>query len=283
MSDAALNPPVILERLFSLEGRVAVVTGASGAIGRALAAGMAGAGASVALLARRREPLEEVTAALGSTAGGAAWWAVDVLDAAALAVVREAIVARFGAIDVLVHAAGGNVPDATVPEGSTLPTAGLAAFRRVVELNLVGTVAAVEAFLPALANGDSEGRSILTVSSMAADRAITRVGGYGAAKAGVENLTRWLAVELARRGLGVRVNALAPGFLVGDQNRALLVGSEGETTPRGQVIIARTPAGRFGVPDDLVSTALWLSGPGARFVTGVTVPVDGGFSAFSGV
>jgi NAD(P)-dependent dehydrogenase (short-subunit alcohol dehydrogenase family) len=126
--------------------------------------------------------------------------------------------------------------------------------------------------------------AIVNISSMSADRALTRVVGYGAAKAGVESLTRWLAAEMARRyGPGMRVNAIAPGFFIGDQNRELLIDPEGNLTGRGQRIIDHTPAGRFGEPDDLVSTLLWLCGPGARFVTGVVVPVDGGFSAFSGV
>jgi NAD(P)-dependent dehydrogenase (short-subunit alcohol dehydrogenase family) len=129
----------------------------------------------------------------------------------------------------------------------------------------------------------SAGCSIVNVSSMAATRAITRVGGYGAAKAAVESLTRWLAVELARRGTGIRVNAIAPGFLIGIQNRSLLIGDDGGLTSRGRSIIERTPLARFGEPEELVSTVVWLASDGARFVTGVVVPVDGGFSAFSGI
>jgi NAD(P)-dependent dehydrogenase (short-subunit alcohol dehydrogenase family) len=129
----------------------------------------------------------------------------------------------------------------------------------------------------------SERCSVVNVSSMAAARALTRVGGYGAAKSAVESYTRWLAVELARRGTGIRVNAIAPGFLIGEQNRALLVREDGGLTERGSLVIGRTPLGRFGEPDDLVSTVIWLVSDGARFVTGVVVPVDGGFSAFAGV
>jgi NAD(P)-dependent dehydrogenase (short-subunit alcohol dehydrogenase family) len=129
----------------------------------------------------------------------------------------------------------------------------------------------------------SRDRSVVTVSSMAADRALTRVGGYGAAKAAVESLTRWLAVEWAVRESGIRVNAIAPGFFVADQNRALLYERDGSLSDRGAAILACTPVGRFGVPDDVVSTVIWLCGAGSRFVTGAVVPVDGGFSAFGGV
>jgi NAD(P)-dependent dehydrogenase (short-subunit alcohol dehydrogenase family) len=145
----------------------------------------------------------------------------------------------------------------------------------VVDLNLVGTLLPAQVFGSAMTRG-----SIVNVSSMAASRAITRVIGYSAAKAAVENLTRWLAVELAP---AVRVNAIAPGFFVGEQNRGLLLDEDGELTERGRTIVAHTPAGRFGEADELVATVLWLCGPGASFVTGIVVPVDGGFSAFSGV
>jgi NAD(P)-dependent dehydrogenase (short-subunit alcohol dehydrogenase family) len=152
----------------------------------------------------------------------------------------------------------------------------------VIALNLQGTLLPIQVFGEAMPRA---GRgSIVNISSMAAQRAMTRVVGYGVAKAGVENATRWLAVELARAfGTRLRVNAIAPGFFVGDQNRALLLNEDGTLTPRGQTIIDHTPAGRFGEPDELLGTLIWLCGPGASFVNGVVVPVEGGFSAFSGV
>jgi NAD(P)-dependent dehydrogenase (short-subunit alcohol dehydrogenase family) len=178
-------------------------------------------------------------------------------------------------VDVLVNAAGGNVPGATLSPDAGVFDMPEAAFREVVDLNLVGTLLPSQVLGAAMEHG-----SIVNVSSMAADRAISRVVGYAAAKAAVENLTRWLAVELAP---AVRVNAIAPGFFVGDQNRRLLLDEHGDLTERGRTIVEHTPVGRFGEAGELVSTLLWLCGPGAGFVTGIVVPVDGGFSASSGV
>jgi NAD(P)-dependent dehydrogenase (short-subunit alcohol dehydrogenase family) len=259
-----------LARWFGLEESVAVVTGGSGALGSAMAAGLAAAGARVAVLGRDPERAEAAAAAVGGLALPA-----DVLDRAGLIAARERLLERWGRVDVLVNAAGGNVPGATLnPEASVfdLPEA---AFREVVDLNLVGTLLPSQVFGTAMERG-----AIVNVSSMAADRAISRVVGYSAAKAAVENLTRWLAVELAP---AVRVNAIAPGFFVGEQNRRLLLDERGELTERGRTILARTPAGRFGKADELIGTVLWLCGAGSSFVTGTVVPVDGGFSASSGV
>jgi NAD(P)-dependent dehydrogenase (short-subunit alcohol dehydrogenase family) len=274
---------VALDELFGLEGRVAVVTGASGAIGGALARALARAGAATVLLGRRREPLERLAGELEALGAVSVAAPADVLDRAALGAVRDDVIARFGRLDVLVNAAGGNVPAATLPDGASVFDLPAAAFSEVFELNMVGTL------LPSLVLGSaiaehSPGGSIVNISSMAAARAITRVVGYSAAKAAVENFTRWLAVDAARaHGGRLRVNAIAPGFFVGEQNRSLLLDADGELTPRGREIIAGTPIGRFGEVHELASTLLWLCGPGASFVTGVVVPVDGGFGAFSGV
>jgi NAD(P)-dependent dehydrogenase (short-subunit alcohol dehydrogenase family) len=189
---------------------------------------------------------------------------------------------HWGRVDVLVNAAGGNVAAATAGERSffELPTG---AMEEVVSLNFHGTVRPSQVFGAAMSGADATTptRSIVNVSSLAAHRALTRVVGYGAAKSAVENLTRWLAVELAPRG--VRVNAIAPGFFVGEQNRALLLDESGALTERGARIIAATPAGRFGEPHELVGTVIWLCSSSASFVTGVVVPIDGGFDAFSGI
>ncbi len=206
----------------------------------------------------------------------------DVRDRAQLERARDAVVERWGRIDILVNAAGGNVPAATATPGTTFFDLPPDALREVVDLNLHGTLLPSQVFGAVMAQA---GRgSIVNISSMAAQRALTRVVGYGAAKAAVDNVTRWLAVELARtHGVGLRVNAIAPGFFIGDQNRALLLNADNTLTARGQTIIDHTPAGRFGDPADLISTLIWLCGPGASFVNGVVVPVDGGFGAFSGV
>jgi NAD(P)-dependent dehydrogenase (short-subunit alcohol dehydrogenase family) len=255
-----------LERWFGLEGKVAVVTGGTGALGSAMAAGLAAAGARVAVMGRSAERAEATAREIGGEALPA-----DVLRREELEAARD----RIGRVDVLVNAAGGNVPGATLAEGQSVFDLPDAAFREVLDLNLLGSLLPAQVFGRAM-----EGGAIVNVSSMAAGRAITRVVGYAAAKAAIESLTRWLAVELAP---AVRVNAIAPGFFVGEQNRRLLLDERGEPTERGRTIVAHTPAGRFGEADELVSTLLWLCGPGASFVTGTVVPVDGGFSAFSGV
>jgi NAD(P)-dependent dehydrogenase (short-subunit alcohol dehydrogenase family) len=263
--------------MLSLDGRVAVVTGGTGAIGGAIARGLSNAGARVVVLARRVDglpPLDDETE-------GPVGVAADVLDLAMLERARDAVVERFGAVHVLVNCAGGNIPAALLTDDRSPFDLPPDALREVVDLNLLGTVLPTQVFGAAMA--PATGCSIVTVSSMAAARALTRVGGYGAAKAAVESYTRWLAVELARRDTGIRVNSIAPGFLIGEQNRRLLVREDGELTERGDAVVAHTPLGRFGDPDDLVSTVLWLVSDESRFVTGIVVPVDGGFSAFAGV
>ncbi|HEY2603319.1 MAG TPA: SDR family oxidoreductase [Thermoleophilaceae bacterium] len=266
--------------LFALEDRVAVVTGGSGALGRAMALGLADAGARVAVVARRREGVDTVATEMRRRGADALALEADVLSSGELAAARDAVLERWGRVDVLVNAAGGNRPEATLSDGQDVFDLPLDAFRAVVDLNLTGTWLACQAFGTAM----GERGSIVNISSMAAQRALTRVGGYAAAKAAVESLTRWLAVELAQRhGGGLRVNAIAPGFVIGEQNRSLLLDEHGRPTERGRTIIEHTPAGRFGEAGELVGTLLWLCGDGASFVTGVVVNVDGGFGAFSGV
>ena len=271
-----------VEELFDLSGRVAIVTGATGVLGGAMARGLARAGVSVGILGRRRERAEQVAAEIRAAGGDALALPADVLDAEQLSAARVAVLDRWGRLDILVNAAGGNVPGATLPPGESFFNMPPAAFQQVMDLNFMGTLLPIRHFGEALASG---GRgSVVNISSMAAQRAITRVAGYSAAKAAVDNLTRWLAVEMARHyGGGLRVNAIAPGFFISEQNRALLLDPDGTLTERGRLIVEHTPMGRFGEPDELLGALLWLCSDAARFVTGVVVPVDGGFSIFSGV
>ncbi len=284
---AARETAPFLDGLFSLSGKVAVVTGATGVLGGAMARGLSRAGARVGVLGRRKERAEEVAAELSRGDGEAMALLADVLDRGQLEVARDAALERWGRVDVLVNAAGGNVAGATVEEGESFFGLPREAFGEVFDLNLLGTVLPTQVFGEAMVRGAEPGEaegSIVNVSSMAAQRPLTKVVGYAAAKAAVENLTRWLAAELARSfGEGLRVNAIAPGFFIGEQNRALLLNEDESLTARGQTIIDHTPAGRFGEPDDLIGTLIWLCGPSANFVNGIVVPVDGGFSAFSGV
>jgi NAD(P)-dependent dehydrogenase (short-subunit alcohol dehydrogenase family) len=271
-----------LREQFSLEGTVAIVTGGGGALGGAMARGLAQSGARLVLVGRRQSLLDTAAAAINACGAEAIALAADVHDRAQLDAVRDATLARWGRIDILVNAAGGVVPGATLAPGSAIFDLPIEAFREVIDLNLLGTILPSQVFGAVMA---AAGRgSIVNISSMTATRAISRVVGYSAAKAAIDNFTRWLAVELARSyGEGLRVNAIAPGFFIGEQNRALLIDDSGAPTERGAQIIAHTPAGRFGEADELAGTVVWLCSHAARFVNGVVVPVDGGFSIFGGV
>jgi NAD(P)-dependent dehydrogenase (short-subunit alcohol dehydrogenase family) len=276
----------VLEQLFDLSGKVAVVTGATGVLGGTMARGLAGAGARVGVMGRRKGRAEEVAREISGSGGEVMASPADVLDREQLEAARDAVLGRWGRLDILVNAAGGNVPAATIGGDAQIFDLPEEALREVVDLNFLGTVLPCQVFGEAMAGGEvpePEG-VIVNVSSMAASRPLTKVVGYSAAKSAVENFTRWLAVELARRhGAGLRVNAIAPGFFLGEQNRAMLVKDDGGLTERGRTIIEHTPAGRFGEPEELVGTLIWLCSPASKFVTGVVVPVDGGFGAFGGV
>ncbi len=272
-----------LRSLFGLEGKVAVVTGGSGALGAAMAQGLARAGARVAILARRLEGANAAAAMIKAAGGDALALSADVRDRAQVEHACTAILQHWERVDILVNAAGGNMPGAILAPDASLLDLDPEAFRAVVDLNLIGTLLPSLIFGAAMIESGDQG-VIINISSMAAQRPLTLAAGYSAAKAAVDNLTRWMAVELQRRyGPRLRVNAIAPGFFIGEQNRSLLLGPDGSLTARGASVIAHTPAGRFGVPDDLAATLIWLCGPGAAFVNGVVVPVDGGFSAWSGV
>lgn len=276
--------PAGVSELFSLDGRVAVVTGATGVLGGAMARGLARAGAKVAILGRREQRAREVAFGIEKEEGEAIPLPADVLDGSSLERAREEVLREWGRVDILVNAAGGNAPEAITSPRKSFFELERADLERVVDLNLMGTILPSKIFGEAMVRAEEPEGSIVNVSSMAAQRPLSGVVAYAAAKAAVENFTRWLAVELARAyGEGLRVNAIAPGFFVGEQNRRLLLDEEGNLTARGEKIIEHTPAGRFGDPDDLVGTVVWLCGPSARFVSGAVIPVDGGFGAFAGV
>ena len=273
-----------------LDGRVVAVTGAAGVLCRVLCEDFLLHGARVALIGRHLDKLEALQAELAKKGlGETLALEADVLDRAAVERARDAILARWGRIDALVNGAGGNHPGGTTPAERMTPDTPLgdtffgldqAGFEQVFRLNLVGTLVPCQVFGKVLC--DQGGGSILNFCSMASFRPLTKVGAYGAAKAGVENFTYWLATHLAP--MNIRVNALAPGFFLSEQNRFLLVDRDGRgLTARGGKVIGRTPMGRFGQPSDLCGAARFLLSDGAAFVTGVVLPVDGGFLAYSGV
>ena len=267
---------------FRLDGAVAVVTGGTGVLGSVMVRALAASGARVAIVGRRAELAERLADEVRAAGHEALATPADVLDAAALEGVRTTLLERWGSVDLLVNAAGGHDSGAVLAPHQTLVDLDVDAMRRVMDLNFFGTFLPTQVFSVPMAERGSG--SIVNVSSMAAVRAVTRVAGYSAAKAAVENLTRWLAVTLARQhGAGLRVNAIAPGFFVAEQNRSLLLDGNGNLTERGEAIVRATPMGRFGEPEELLGAVLWLLSDASRFVTGTVVVVDGGFSAFSSV
>ena len=268
--------------LFDLTGKTAVITGATGVLGGAMAQGLAKAGATVAILGRRAELAAEVSDALKNEGLKAIPLPADVLDKPSLLEAREGLLSQTGRIDILINAAGGNMPDATVFGDLTFFGLEPSALNKVMRLNFEGSVLPSQIFGESMK--DAASGSIINISSMAAQKPLTRVIGYAAAKAAIDNFTKWLAVDLAQKyGEGLRVNAIAPGFFVGEQNRSFLLNDDGSLTSRGQQIISNTPMGRFGEPDELVGTAVYLASDAAKFVTGVVIPVDGGFSAYGGL
>lgn len=268
--------------LFGAEGRTAVVTGGSGELGRAMASALARAGARVAILARHEDKANSVAEAIRAEGGAAIAVACDVLDRAALERSRDEVASAFGPADILINGAGGNSPAATTSADQPFFDLDAAAVNQVFALNFTGTFQACQVFGRAMVERGQG--CIVNVTSMSALRPLTRIAAYSPAKAAVANFTQWLAVHMAQEySPNIRVNALAPGFFLTEQNRYLLTNSDGTMTPRGQAIISHTPAGRLGAPDDLAGALLWLVSPAAAFVTGVVVPVDGGFAAFSGV
>lgn len=270
--------------MFRLDNKIAVVTGGSGVLGSAMSAGLAAAGATVVVIGRNVKQAQLTADGINDIGGTAIAISADVLNKQELIEAAAQITQRYGRIDILVNGAGGNKPDAiAVPGQRSFFDLPQEALQWVLDLNVMGSLLPSQVF-GAMMTTQKAG-NIINISSMASYAPLTRVVAYAAGKAAINNFTQWLAVYMAREhSPAIRVNAIAPGFFLGDQNRALLIDTEtGELTPRGKSVIDHTPMGRFGAADDLVGTLVWLASDAARFVTGVVVPVDGGFSAFSGV
>lgn len=266
----------------SLKGKVIVVTGATGVLGEAFVDCLADAGAKLALVGRNKEVAEARAEAVNSRGGDAIAVIADVLDRSQLEAGKEAVMARFGRIDGLVNAAGGNIKEAVIDPSEDVFEVNVEALKKVFDLNLFGSIIPVQVFGPAMVA--SGGGSIVNISSMAAGQAITKVLGYSLAKSSIDNYTRWMSVELANRyGEKIRMNAIAPGFFITHQNRALLTNSDGSLTPRGQSVINNTPYKRFGDPKELGGALTYLLSDAASFVSGQVINIDGGFSIFSGV
>lgn len=271
-----------LDNLFNIKGKTAVITGGGGVLAGAIGKGLAQAGVNIVLTDIRKENAEKNAAQITQSDYKAVAMHCDVLSTESLEETREQIIQQFGSVDILINAAGGNMPGATVDPENSVFDLKIDELDRVTDLNYKGTL------LPSIIFGKTmakqKGGNIINISSMAALQSITRVVGYSAAKAAVSNLTQWMAMEMAMKFSNkIRVNAIAPGFFIGDQNRTLLTNPDGSYTERGNKVIQNTPMGRFGHADELIGAILYLVSDSATFVTGVILPVDGGFSFYSGV
>lgn len=272
-----------LDQLFELEGKVAVITGGGGVLASEIGSGLSKAGVKIVFLDINLEAAQMAASRINDLGGEAIGLKTNVLDLDALKATRDEVLLKYDKIDILLNAAGGNMPGATIAPDKTVFDLDISDLNKVTTLNYNGTV------LPSMVFGEVMAKqrsgNIINISSMAAMQSITRVLGYSAAKAAVSNFTSWMAMEMAMKFEGsVRVNAIAPGFFIGNQNRALLTNPDGTYTDRGNKVINKTPMGRFGLANELVGAVLFLaSDKAASFVTGIVLPIDGGFSTFSGV
>lgn len=269
-----------MKNLFDVTNRVMVITGATGILGRAMVRHFAEQGASVVILGRNTAIGNQLAEEVKENGGEAIFYPTDVLKKNLLEDNYQQIMARYGRIDVLINGAGGNQAGATIPPDKTLFDLDLNAMRQVVDLNLFGTILPTMIFGRAMA--ERKQGSIINIASEAALRPLTRVAGYGAAKAAVVNFTQYLCGEMATKfGAKIRINAIAPGFFLTEQNRTLLTNPDGSLTPRSEAILSHTPFGRFGEPEELLGTLQWLASDASRFVSGTLTVIDGGFNAFS--
>jgi NAD(P)-dependent dehydrogenase (short-subunit alcohol dehydrogenase family) len=267
---------------FSLKGKVIIVTGGTGILGNAFVNGIVEAGGTVGILGRKKDIAEERANHINANGGKAIALVADVLNTDELIAAKNKVLEAFGRIDGLVNGAGGNMPQGVLMPGEDIFKMNLEGMKQVMDLNLWGTLYPTQIFGEAIA--ETGKGSIVNISSMNSKRAITRVLGYNMGKAAVDCYNQWFAVELANRyGDAVRMNALAPGFFLTEQNRNLLTTPEGGYTERGEKVIRNTPFKRFGHPDELIGALVWLLSDASAFVTGSMICVDGGFSIFGGV
>lgn len=269
-----------MNHLFNIKGYVVAITGGTGVLGRTIAKYLAQEGAQVIILGRNVEMGQHIVADIKKSGGVCEFLATDVMNQDKVKANCDAIVDKYGRVDTLLNAAGGNQKGATIAPDQTFFDLDADQFQNVLNLNLTGTVIPTQVFLrPMVEQGKG---SIINFSSMAAFRPMTRVCGYAAAKAGISNFTAYMATECAKKfGEGIRVNAIAPGFFITEQNRALLTNPDGSYTQRGQDVIRQTPFGRMGNPEELCGTIHYLMSDAAKFVTGTVAVVDGGFNAFA--
>lgn len=268
--------------MFEIKGKVAVVTGGGGVLGGSIAKSLVEAGVKVAILDIREENVKNRVKELENLGGEALGFVSNVLDVELLKKTKDEIIEKWGKVDILINAAGGNMPGATLTETQTVFDMKIDDFEKVTDLNLNGTVYPSLVFGEAMAE-KGEG-SIITVSSMATYSAISRVLGYSVAKTGINIFTQWMAMEMATKfSEKIRVNAIAPGFFIGDQNRNVLINPDGSYTERSKKVLARTPMNRFGDIKELNGAVQFLCSDAASFITGVILPIDGGFSSYSGV
>ncbi|RXG27632.1 SDR family oxidoreductase [Leeuwenhoekiella marinoflava] len=271
-----------MKSLISVENKIIVISGATGVLGESMTRSLAKAGAHVVILGRTKTKVDNLVEALKQEGFQASGVLADVTSKETLIAAKSEIEDHLGYIDVLINAAGGNMPGALILPEQSLADADVEEMRKVMDLNYTGTFLPTQVFLPLLEK--SKTGSVLNISSVAAHLPLTRVMGYASAKAAIENLTQFLAVEFAQKQENpIRVNALAPGFFLTEQNRDLLTNKDGSLTNRGEKIIDHTPLGKFGNPEDLSGAIHWLCSDSASFVTGTVVTVDGGFKAFAGV
>ncbi len=265
-----------------LTDKVIVVTGGTGVLGQSFVEGIHAAGGTVCILGRNKEKAEQLAAKVRNNGGKALAVQADVLEETQLEEAQQQILETFGRVDGLVNAAGGNMPEGILSPETDVFDLNVAGTRKVLDLNLWGTVLPTQCFGKALA--DSGHGSIVNISSMSSQRVITKVLGYSMGKAAVDCYTQWMAVEMANRyGDRIRMNAIAPGFFLTEQNRRLLTHEDGSYTERGKLVLQQTPYRRFGTPEELIGALVWLLSDTSKFVTGTVVNVDGGFSVFSGV